>query len=67
MDYGARTQWETNKIPEPILPPKVIKYIQEVIRKYLFYARELYSTIMVALGTLVVSQLHGTSEKISFI
>ena len=50
--YGSKTQWETNERKKPILIPEDRKYILKVLGKFLYYARAVGRTIMIALVTL---------------
>ena len=58
-DYGPKTQWEANKKNNTILPTESIKYIQKVAVKFLYYARSVDTTMMVALGKLAMEQSRG--------
>jgi uncharacterized protein YfaQ (DUF2300 family) len=45
-----------------MLPPKQGKKVQKVIGTFMFYARAVNSTMLVALNTLIAEQTHATQQ-----
>ena len=60
--YGSKTQWETNERKKPILIPEDRKYILKVLGKFLYYARAVGRTIMIALVTLEAAKSKVTED-----
>lgn len=60
--YGAKTQFAPLPDPSPSLPPDQVKRLQQIIGVFLYYARAVDSTMLVALGTLAASQTCATSN-----
>ena len=61
-DYVAKIQWESNQIDKPILPLEDKKFIQKVVRKFLYYEGEFDPTVLVALDILAVAQSKVTEH-----
>lgn len=60
--YGAKTQFAALPDPSPPLKPDQIKRLQQIIGVFLYYARAVDSTMLVALGTLAASQTYATEN-----
>ena len=56
-DYGAKTQWVANESNKPIIPPEYSKYVQNLVVKFLHYARSVEPTMLVALEILGLFQI----------
>jgi hypothetical protein len=60
--YGAAIQYAEPTDTSPPLTAAGITLLQQVIGTFLYYARAIDITMMVALGTLGAAQAHGTEE-----
>ncbi len=60
--YGQKVQAPTPTDDSPLLDPKEINRIQQVVGTLLYYARAVDSTMLVALGTLAEEQTKGTEQ-----
>jgi hypothetical protein len=58
--YGAKTQYAPMPDSSGLITAKDTKYIQEVCDTFLYYARALDSTMLVAIGDLAAQQSKGT-------
>ena len=58
--YGAKQQFATAPDTTPLLDDKEVKTLQELIGVFLFYARAVDNTLLVALGSLASAQARGT-------
>ena len=61
-DYGAKVQHAPEEDTTDPLPKEGIKRLQEIIGVFLFYARSVDNTMLVALGTLGAAQTKGTKQ-----
>ena len=61
-DYGAKVQYATPEDDSRTLQKVEIKWLQETIGVFLFYARAVDNTMLVALGTLASEQANGTEK-----
>jgi hypothetical protein len=63
-NYGAKVQYTTPDDSTPALDKQGIKRLQqEVIGAFLFSARAVDNTMLIALGTLATAQTKGSTEK----
>ena len=60
--YGARTQYAKTEDTSPVLPPKQINRIQQVIGTFLYYAIAVDVTMLAALDTLSSQQSKATDK-----
>ena len=60
--YGAKTQFAPLPDPSKPLPADQIKRLQQIIGVFLYYARAVDSTMLVALGTLAAAQTKATEN-----
>ena len=60
--YGARTQYDKTEDTSPVLPPKQINRIQQVIGTFLYYTIVVDVTMLAALGTLSSQQSKATDK-----
>ena len=58
--YGAKIQYAETEDTSPPLTPKALTRLQQIIGVFLYYARAIDSTMLVALGTLASAQTKGT-------
>ena len=61
-NYGAKVQMAEDEDTTEILNPASIKRLQEIIGTFLYYARAVDNTMLVALGTLGSAQTKGTKQ-----
>ena len=59
-NYGSKVQCATEPDESPPLDKDEIKRLKEIIGVFLFYARAVDNTMLVALGTLGAAQAQGT-------
>jgi hypothetical protein len=59
-NYGAKTQYATPDDNTPFLDVKDTKRVQEVLGTFLYYARAVDSTMLVAIGEIATQQAKGT-------
>jgi hypothetical protein len=59
-EYGAKTQYTEAPDNSEALNVKDIKQVQEVLGMLLYYARDVDSTMLPAIGTLASQQANGT-------
>ena len=60
--YGVPTQMTEPIDQTPQLNPAGIRFIQQVVGTFLYYARAVDNTMLVALSTLSAEQAHGTEN-----
>ena len=60
--YGARVQFAEPEDNTPLLPEERIKFIQQVVGIFLYYAIAIDNTILVALREIVSEQARATSK-----
>jgi hypothetical protein len=60
--YGAKAQYVEDEDTSPLLSKDDKKFIQEVTGTFLFYARAVDATMLVALGSLVSEQANPTER-----
>ena len=60
--HGARTQYAETEDTSPVLPPKKINRIQQVIGTFLYYAIIVDVTMLTTLGTLSSQQSKATEK-----
>jgi hypothetical protein len=60
--YGAKTQYTTAPDKAEPLPPDPVTRLQQIIGVFLYYARAVDSTMLVALGTLAAAQTVTTTN-----
>ena len=60
--YGAEAQYTTDADPSPLLTPTQKKFVQEVTGNFLYYARAIDATMLLALGT-IATQQSATTEN----
>jgi hypothetical protein len=60
--YGAKVQYAAPEDTSPQLNKKATRFIQEVTRTFLFYARAIDSTMLTALSVIASKQAHPTEE-----
>ena len=66
-EYGAAIQYaEPEDTSEP-LDKAGIQKLQEIVGTFLFYARAVDNTMLVALGTVAAAQTHGTAKTMDAI
>ena len=61
-NYGAKQQYVEVESKEPILSDEDKKYIQQVLGTFLFYARAVDSTMLVALSAIAADQASPTKS-----
>ena len=59
-NYGATVQYAPDADTSPLLDSKALTHLQNVIGTFLYYARAVDSTMLVALGSLASAQNNGT-------
>jgi hypothetical protein len=64
-NYGAKAQYTKSSNTLPALPKEGKKFIQEVIGTFLYYARCVDSTMLVALGSLATQQANPTKNTMA--
>jgi hypothetical protein len=60
--YGAKTQFTPKPDTGTPLSPTQVTRLQQIIGVFLYYARAVDSTMLVALGTLAAAQTHATTN-----
>jgi hypothetical protein len=60
--YGVKIQLTEPPDDSPALPPARIKRLQQIIGTFLYYARAVDPTMLMALSTLGSQQAHGTEQ-----
>ena len=60
--YGAKVQYAEDPDELPPLNPQEVNRLQQIIGTFLFYARAIDNTMLVALGTLAAAQTKGTQQ-----
>jgi hypothetical protein len=58
--YGKHPQLPTAEDTSPLLDPKDLKRLEELVGTLLYYGRAIDSSTLVALGTIASSQVNGT-------
>jgi hypothetical protein len=66
-NYGAKTQYATPNDTTPFLDVKDTKRVQEVLGTFLYYARAVDSTMLVAIGEITTQQAKGTQATMQSI
>ena len=61
--YGAKTQLVVDRDKSPLLNKEDKKFIQEVTGTFLFFARSVDSTMLVALGSITAEQENPTHKS----
>jgi hypothetical protein len=62
--YGAKTQFTAKPDTGEPLSAEQVTRLQQIIGVFLYYARAVDSTMLVALGTLAAAQTHATTNTI---
>ena len=60
-NYGLQIQYAKPDNTAPLLNQKQMKYIQEVVGMFLYYARAVNSTMLIALSAIVMEQAKPTT------
>jgi hypothetical protein len=58
--YGTKQQLTPPPDSSPLLPPSELTRLREIVGTFLYYARAVDSTMLVALGSLASAQTNGT-------
>jgi hypothetical protein len=66
IQYGAKVQFTDDPDTSPLIAPDRVKRLQQIVGTFLYYARAIDSTMLVALGTLASAQTKATlhTEKL---
>jgi Reverse transcriptase (RNA-dependent DNA polymerase) len=62
-NYGAKTQETVAPDTSPLLTPDRVTRLQQIVGSFLYYARAIDSSMLVALGTLAAAQTKATQSK----
>ena len=65
--YGAKTQFTAEADQTTPLTAPEVKFLQQVIGVFLYYARAVDSTMLVALGSLAAAQTQATQHTLSLL
>ena len=60
--YGAKSQYTTDKDDSPVFSSAEKKLIQEVTGTFLYYARAIDDTMLLALGSIATQQAAPTEN-----
>jgi Reverse transcriptase (RNA-dependent DNA polymerase) len=60
IQYGAKIQFTDDPDTSPAIAPDRVKRLQQIVGTFLYYARAIDSTMLVALGTLASAQTRAT-------
>jgi hypothetical protein len=63
-NYGAKTQYATNEVDAPEVSAEEKTYIQQVLGTFLYYARAVDCTMLVALGSIATEQAKPTKKTL---
>ena len=62
--YGQKTQYAKEEIEEPEVSAEMKTYVQQVLGTFLYYARAVDLTMLVALGTIATEQARPTQSTL---
>ena len=63
-EYGSHRQMATPEDTAPLLDKKKIKYVQQEVGCFLYYARAVDNTILPALNKIALQQAHPTQNTL---